>query len=74
MTFDDYCKKTGHYAEQHDRALWAAAVAATSASCITACEEIALKHQRQDGPYAAGKKAGAFECAETIKTAIKTAG
>lgn len=28
MNFDDYCSKTGHYAENGDRAMWDAAQAA----------------------------------------------
>lgn len=32
-----------------------------------ACDEIAMKHQQADGAYAAGKKAGAFECAEALR-------
>lgn len=31
------------------------------------CEQIAMKHQQAEGSYAAGKKAGAFECAETLR-------
>lgn len=32
-----------------------------------ACEQIALKHQQTESTYAASKKAGAFECAETLR-------
>lgn len=32
-----------------------------------ACEQIALKHQQTENTYAAGKKAGAFECAEMLQ-------
>jgi hypothetical protein len=35
--------------------------------CVTRCEEIALKHQVEETTYAAGKKAGAFECATDLK-------
>lgn len=35
--------------------------------CIHRCEEIALKHQFVETTYVAGKKAGAFECAEDLK-------
>lgn len=31
------------------------------------CEEVAMKHQRVEGTYSAGKKAGAMECAELLK-------
>ena len=39
MTFDDYCKKTGHYAENGDRELWNAATEAMRNRCKIACEE-----------------------------------
>jgi hypothetical protein len=32
------------------------------------CEEIALNHQKQEGSYPAGKKAGALECASAIRS------
>lgn len=31
-----------------------------------ACRDIGMKHQQVDGAYAAGQKAGAFECAEML--------
>lgn len=34
---------------------------------VELCEQIALKHHAEEGSYAAGKKAGALECAEAIK-------
>lgn len=33
MTFDDYCKATGHYAEAGDRAMWEAATKAAREVC-----------------------------------------
>lgn len=38
MTFDDYCKATGHYAENGDRALWEAATKAEREACARAAE------------------------------------
>ena len=35
--------------------------------CARRCKEIALKHQVEETTYAAGKKAGAFECADAIR-------
>lgn len=35
--------------------------------CARRCEEIAIKHQVEETIYAAGKKAGAFECAADLK-------
>lgn len=32
-----------------------------------ACQQIAMKHQLTETTYAAGKKAGAFECAEMLQ-------
>jgi len=40
--------------------------------CIDRAETIALKHQQEDGSYAAGKKAGAFECARDLQPFIAT--
>lgn len=37
------------------------------ANSADACEQIAMKHQQTEDTYAAGKKAGAFECAETLR-------
>lgn len=73
MTFDEYWvrewKPTGQPAvfdaamrELAEKA-WRAAMAAGAATC----DEIALRHQQTEGSYAAGKKAGAFECAEVLR-------
>ena len=35
--------------------------------CAQRCEDIAIKHQVEETTYAAGKKAGAFECAVDLK-------
>lgn len=35
--------------------------------CARRCEDIAIKHQVEETTYAAGKKAGAFECAKDLK-------
>lgn len=35
--------------------------------CAKRCEDIAIKHQVEETTYAAGKKAGAFECAADLK-------
>ena len=35
--------------------------------CAQRCEEVAIKHQVEETTYAAGKKAGAFECAADLK-------
>jgi hypothetical protein len=35
--------------------------------CAQRCEDIAIKHQVEETTYAAGKKAGAFECAADLK-------
>lgn len=40
---------------------------------VTLCNKIALRHQREDGTYPAGKKAGAFECAAAIEAKAKEA-
>lgn len=37
------------------------------ANGANACDQIALKHQQTESTYAAGKKAGAFECAEALR-------
>ena len=34
--------------------------------CAQRCEKIAVKHQVEETTYAAGKKAGAFECATDL--------
>jgi hypothetical protein len=39
-------------------------------ACAKVCAEIAMKHQQEEGTYAAGKKAGAFECAETLRSNV----
>ncbi len=56
---------------ESQRAEWellAQAVAAeVKAECAATCDKIALKHQQAEGSYAAGKKAGAFECAEMLR-------
>lgn len=44
-----------------------AALADVQAKCIEVCEQIAIKHQQTDTTYAAGKKAGALECAEALQ-------
>lgn len=36
--------------------------------CAAACEQIAMKHQQDEGSYAAGNEDGAFECAEAIRS------
>lgn len=73
----DAGEKTGRWQRswanmpESQRAEWEALAQAVAAEvkdgCAAACEEIALKHQQVEGPYAAGKKAGAFECAETLR-------
>lgn len=35
--------------------------------CAQRCEDIAIKHQVEETTYAAGKKAGAFECATDLR-------
>lgn len=40
MTFDDYCKATGHYAEAGDRAMWEAATKAEREACAKGCEQL----------------------------------
>ena len=35
--------------------------------CADRCEDIAFAHQYEDTTYAAGKKAGAFECSADLK-------
>lgn len=72
MTFDEFWAKEWKPTAQpavFDAAMrelaekaWRAAMAAGA----VACEEIALKHQQTEGTYAAGKKAGAFECAQAL--------
>jgi len=37
-------------------------------ACANVCEAIAMKHQQQYGTYAAGKKAGALECMEELRS------
>lgn len=49
-------------------ALVTAARLAERKLCAAKCEAIALHHQQADGTYAAGKKAGAFECAEALRS------
>lgn len=36
------------------------------ASAVETCREIGVKHHAEEGTYAAGKKAGAFECADAL--------
>lgn len=43
-------------------------LAAERGRCVEVCREIGAKHQQDDGTYAAGKKAGAFECAESLNS------
>lgn len=38
-----------------------------AAECEEVCVRIAVTHQQAEGTYAAGKKAGALECADTIR-------
>lgn len=45
----------------------AQAVQAAREACADICEQIALKHQQAEGSYAAGQKAGAFECCEALR-------
>jgi hypothetical protein len=35
-------------------------------ACVAKCQEIAIGHSDEEGTYAAGEKAGAFECAEVL--------
>jgi len=35
--------------------------------CSAECQQIAFKHAQVDGSYAAGKKAGAFECEARLR-------
>lgn len=49
------------------RGFAAEAVRRAVANGADACEQIAMMHQQTDGTYAAGKKAGAFECAEALR-------
>lgn len=49
------------------RGLAAEAARRAMANGADACEQIAMKHQQAEGSYAAGKKAGAFECAEVLR-------
>lgn len=42
------------------------AVEMVLASAVETCREIGIKHHAQEGPYAAGKKAGVFECADAL--------
>lgn len=51
-------------------ALVAAAKAEERKACAAKCEAIALRHQQTEVTYAAGKKAGAFECAEALRADI----
>ncbi len=49
------------------RGFAAEAVRRAVANGADACEQSARMHQPTDGTYAAGKKAGAFECAEALR-------
>lgn len=44
----------------------AAFAAGVAAHYAAKCKAIALEHQQQEGTYAAGKKAGALECAQAL--------
>jgi purine nucleoside permease len=52
----------------------APAVQAARVACADICEQIALKHQQKEGTYAAGKKAGAFECCEALRADVPKPG
>lgn len=47
-------------------------IAAERDRCVEVCREIGAAHQQDDGTYAAGKKAGAFECADALTAAEVT--
>ena len=57
----------GDYVDSEVRAAWSTWRAAYAAAAA-GCEEIALSHHQVDGAYAAGKKAGALECAAVFKS------
>ncbi|MEM8519489.1 hypothetical protein [Janthinobacterium sp. CAN_S7] len=44
-------------------------IAAERSRGVELCREIGEKHQQNEGTYAAGKKAGAFECADALMLA-----
>jgi len=56
-TFDDVIERFAYLVAKH-----------TQEQCAKKCEKIAIKHWQEEGTYAAGKKAGAFECAEYLKS------
>lgn len=78
MQFDEYWAKTWQKTGQpavFDAAMrelaekaWNTASEVTKDACADACEAIAFKHQQTEGSYAAGKKAGALECAEALRS------
>lgn len=59
---------TKFYTEAQVHTYVLAAVEAFRAECVRVSEGIALLHQQNDTTYSAGKKAGAFECADAIKS------
>lgn len=44
------------------------ALAEEREACAKLCDDVAAVHQREDGTYPAGKKAGAFDCAAAIRS------
>ncbi len=76
MTFDDYCRKTGHYAENGDRVLWNAAVAEAYERCRAICEAISDEYQRREGmkypELKSDAQTGASDCEAAIRAAAPT--
>jgi hypothetical protein len=75
VTFEEWYEKTvGVSLEQARRAgtydlhLMQECWKASRATCAKECREIGMKHHEVETTYAAGKKAGAFECAEKFES------
>lgn len=65
MTFDDYCKATGHYAENGDRAMWEAATKAEREACAKVCDSVG------DGPENGCCPTFWNDALEAVQTAIR---
>lgn len=65
---DDWCDKTWHNHPNYSQAWEEKFAELIVLECAVRCEEIAHKHQVEETTYAAGKKAGAFECKEELLT------
>lgn len=73
MTFEDWYKTTVGITVADAKArgvtdieLMRQCWKASRTVCAEQCREVGVKHQQDENTYSAGKKAGAFECAEIL--------